>query len=209
MATTGLATLTGAATATGSAGGVAGASSAALTSFSIASDDDMTLTSACFSIIAAVSATLAASWATAWPREAASRLAIAALIFCTSPLAFAASSAATASSTPRSSALMASRRALCSASRWADLALKASSIGLRKASQSFCSCLRSIGTLCASACQRCCSARTASMRKLGMAPSALASSIMAWRRVKLAFCAASMPACAPLMASFHRGWSSA
>ena len=52
-------------------------------------------------------------------------------------------------------------------SRSAVLRLKASSIGARKASHSFCSWRRSSGTLCASACQRCCSALTASMRSIG------------------------------------------
>ena len=130
---------------------------------------------------------------------------MAARILLASPLALAASTAFTASSTALSCTLMAA--AACS--RSADLRLNASSMGLRKASHSFCSCLRSIGTACASCCQRCCRLFTASMRIMGAAPSTLASSIMAARRARLAVCAASSGPWASLIAALYSGCSSA
>ena len=63
--------------------------------------------------------------------------------------------------------------------------------------------------LCASACQRCCSALTAATRSTGSAAKALASSIMAWRRAKAWSCAACKGACASCIRVFHCGWMAA
>ena len=82
-------------------------------------------------------------------------------------------------------------------------------MGFLKASHSFCSWRRSIGTIWASACQRCCRLFTASMRKAGASPKAWASAIMFWRRSKLACCSASKGAAAWAIWFFQRGWSSA
>ena len=131
---------------------------------------------------------------------------MAARICCASPLALAASRALEASSTWRSRSLSSTWARLL---RSLPLRLKASSSGLRNASQSFCSCLRSSGTPWASACQRCCSDFTASMRSVGASPSATASSIIAWRRARLAFWAVCNGASAAVMACFHSGCSSA
>ncbi|OQC11617.1 MAG: hypothetical protein BWX79_01247 [Alphaproteobacteria bacterium ADurb.Bin100] len=180
---------------------------AGISPVSIADSDPLTLGRACFCSISAgvgaIWATTAAAWAC--PRRAASSAVIAALIFWASPLALAASRALAASSTTRSRW----PSAWSAFSRSCVLRLKASSIGLRNASHNFCSDLRSIGTLCASACQRCCNAFTASMRSTGAAPSTLASSIMAWRRSRLSFCAASNGAAAAWMVAFHSGCNSA
>ena len=156
-------------------------------------------------VLAASSAFATASAALACPRNAASNAATAERIFWASPVALAASSALDASSTVRSCSLS----CVAAFSRSSLLRLNASSIGLRKASHSFCSCLRSSGTACASACQRCCNAFTASMRSWGWAPSSRASSIIAWRRSRLCFCSASSGAAAAWIASFHKGCNSA
>jgi hypothetical protein len=68
--------------------------------------------------------------------------------------------------------------ALC-CSRELVLRLKASSMGLRKASHIFCSMRLSMGTLWASVCHVCCKALTASMRNTGAAPNCSASAIKA------------------------------
>ena len=94
-------------------------------------------------------------------------------------------------------------------SRAASLRWKASSIGLRKASHSFCSSLRSKGTAWARPCHSCCRLRTASMRSTSAAPRTVACSIKAWRCAKLVACAASNGARALLIAAFHNGCNSA
>ena len=122
-----------------------------------------------------------------------------------SALALASSRLRAASSTRRSR----SPKAASLRSRSCVLRLKASSIGLRKASQSFCSSRRSTGTRWAWACQRCCRSRTASRRSWGAAPSRVASSTIAWRSSKLCCCTASSGALALSMAACHSGCSSA
>ena len=123
----------------------------------------------------------------------------------TSPFATADSTALDASITALSTGVSAA----WACSRTVDLRAKASSIGWRKASQSFCSKRRSNTTAWASSCQRSCKALTASMRNVGAAPSACASAIKALRRSKLAFCTASRGSCAAWIAPFHWGCNSA
>ena len=124
---------------------------------------------------------------------------MAARILPTSPLAFAASKCWEASSTARSCA----DNGAAEVWRSVPLRWKASSSGARKTSHNFCSVFRSKGTDCASTCQRCCRAFTASTRKAGAAATSRASCISAWRRSMLAFCAASKRAAAALSTAFH------
>ena len=114
-----------------------------------------------------------------------------------SALALACSKALDACNTARSCSFMAA----LACSRCAVLRWKALSMGWRNASHSFCSRRRSSTMVCASACQRCCKALTASTRSTSAEANCSASAIKAWRRMMLACCTASMGARAAFIAS--------